>query len=72
MKTDKIYKLTKSGESIMEIDSRCIESALDYFNEFFPGFYSDKSYNVEVSVKNNRELFTEVNQSSFLINHQLK
>lgn len=72
MKTDKIYKLNKSGVCLIETDARCAEAAMDYFMEFYPDFYQNKDYNVEVSLKDKIEPFYEKNHSSFLMNHQLK
>jgi hypothetical protein len=72
MKTDKIYKLNKSGVCLIETDARCVESAMDYFMEFYPDYYYNNEYNVEVSLKEKTETFFEKNYSSFLMNHQLK
>jgi hypothetical protein len=72
MKTDKIYKLSKGETTLMEIDSKCAESALDYFMEFYPECYSDKEYKVDVGFKNITEAFQEKTYSSCLMNHQLK
>lgn len=72
MKTDKFYRLSKGGNTLMEIDSKCVESALDYFMEFYPECYSNREYKLEVGIKNATELFEEKPYSSCLMNHQLK
>lgn len=48
MSSEIIYILKKSGVVLEKIDSKCSESAIDYFSQLYPGFLMDKSFKIEV------------------------
>lgn len=51
MTNDKVYKLMKLNDTLMEVDSKCIESAIDYFLNFYPDFLNDKDFKIRVESK---------------------
>ena len=48
MSSEIVFILKKEGKVINRTQSRCSESAIDYFSALHPGFLRDKNFKIEI------------------------
>lgn len=48
MSSEIVFILKKEGRVINRTNSKCSESAIDYFSALYPGFLMDKNFKIEV------------------------
>lgn len=48
MSSEIVFLLKKGGKIITRTQSRCSESAIDYFSALYPGFLMDKNFKIEI------------------------